>query len=77
MILTDRLDRRGGFFLEWASAAFGDGERRGSRELLVDNSSSAGRMISSSAAASLPLSGREGGNGLGGSRDCSARPASN
>ena len=28
--LMDRLGRRGGLFLEWASAAFGDGERRGS-----------------------------------------------
>ena len=40
--LTNRLDRRGDLFLEWASAVFGDGERRGSGELLEDNSSSAG-----------------------------------
>ena len=75
--LTDRLDRRGGLFLEWASAAFGDDERRGSGELPEDNSSSAGRSISSGAAVSLPLPGWEGGNGQGGSRDWSAWPASN
>ena len=75
--LTDRLDRRGGLFIEWASATFGYGERLGIRELPEDNSSSVGRSISSGAAASLPLSGREGGNGRGGSCDCSARPASN
>ena len=34
----DRLDRRGGLFLERASAASGVGERRGSGELLEDNS---------------------------------------
>ena len=44
-----------------ASAAFGDGERRGSGELPEDNSSSAGRSTSSGAATSLPLPGREGG----------------
>ena len=55
--LTDRLDRRGGLFLEWASAVFGDGERRGSRELSEDNSSSVSRSISSGAVASLPLPG--------------------
>ena len=75
--LTDQLDRRGGLFLKWASAAFGDGERRGSGELPEDNSSSANRSISSGAAASLPLPRREGGNGRGGSHDCSAPPASN
>ena len=48
-----------------ASAAFGDGERRGSGELPEDNSSSAGRSTSSGAATSLPLPGREGGNGFG------------
>ena len=45
-------------------------------ELPEDNSSSAGRSISSDAAASIPLSGQEGGKGLGGSRDCSAWLAS-
>ena len=75
--LTDRLDRRGGLFLEWASTVFREGERRGSGELLEDNSSSAGRSTSSGAATSLPLLEREGGNGQGGSRDRPARPASN
>ena len=55
----------------------GDGERRWSEELSKDNSSSAGRSISSGAAASLTLLGREGGNGRGGSRDFSVQPASN
>ena len=76
-MLMDRLDRRGGLFLEWASAAFGDGERHKSGELPEDNSSSAGRSTSSDATTSLPLLGQEGGNGWGGSRDCPARPASN
>ena len=53
--LTDRLDWRGDSFLEWASAAFGDADRRGSGELLEDNSSSAGKSISSSSTASLPF----------------------
>ena len=53
------MDRRGGLFLEWASAAFGDGERRGSGELLEDSSSSAGRSISSGAMTSLPMPGQE------------------
>ena len=73
----DWLDRRGSLFLEWASAAFGDGERRMSGELSEDNSSSAGRSMSSGAATSLPLPGRESGNGWGGSCEFSARPASN
>ena len=77
MTLTDRLDRQGDLFLEWASATFGDGERRGSGELPEDNSSSADKSISPNAAASLPLSGREGGNRQEGSRDCSTRPVSN
>ena len=46
-----------GLFLDWASAAFGDGERRGSGELSEDNSSSVGRSMSSGTAASLPFSG--------------------
>ena len=56
-VLTDRLGQQGGLFLDWASVTFGDGERRGSGELLEDNSSSAGRSMSSGTAASLPLSG--------------------
>ena len=75
VMLMDRSGRRGGLFLEWASAAFEDGERRGKGELPEDNSSFAGRSISSDVAASLSLPRREGGNG--GSRDCSAQPASN
>ena len=66
----DRLDRRGGLFLDWAFAAFGDGEWRGSGELPEDSSSSVGRSMSPGAAGSLPLPGREGGNGQGGSRSC-------
>ena len=62
-MLMDKLDQRGGLFLEWASAAFGDGEWCRSGELPKDNSSSAGRSTSSDAATSLPLSGQEGGNG--------------
>ena len=57
--------------------AFRDGERRRSGELPEDSSSSTGRSTSSGAATSLSLSGQEGGNGRGGSRDCPARPASN
>ena len=51
----DRLSRRGGLFLDWASAAFEDGERRGSGELSEDNSSFAGRSMSSGTVATLPL----------------------
>ena len=36
-ILIDRLGWRGDLFLEWASTAFGDGERRGRGELSEDN----------------------------------------
>ena len=61
--LATLMDRRGGFFLEWVSVAFGDGERRGSGELLEDNSFSTGRSTSFGATTSLPLLGREGGNG--------------
>ena len=53
-MLMDRLDRRGGLFLEWASAVFGDGERRGSDELPKDNSTSAGKSTSSGATTFLP-----------------------
>ena len=74
--LMDRLDRRGGLFLEWASAALEGGERCGSGELPEDNSSSAGRSTSSGATTSLPLLVRVGGSGWEGSRDCPARTAS-
>ena len=73
----DRLGRRGDLFLDWASAAFGDGESCGSGELSEDNSSFAGRLMSSGTAASLPLSGRDGGSGRGGPRDFSAWLACN
>ena len=73
----DRLGRRGYLFLNWASAAFGDGERRGSEELSEDNSSSAGRSMSSGTTTSLSLSGRDGGSGQGGPCDFSAWQASN
>ena len=75
--LMNRLGWRDGLFLEWASAAFGDNERRSRGELPEDNSSSAGRSMSSGIAASLPLPGREGGKGRGGSCDSSAQLASN
>ena len=75
--LMDRLDRRCAFFLDLASTAFMDGERRGRGELSEDSSSSVGRLMSFDAATSLPLPGREGGNGRVGSRDCSALPTSN
>ena len=68
----DRLDRRGGLFLEWASAAFGDGEQRGSGELSEDNSSSAGRSTSSDAATSLLC--REGKEETGGEVPATGRP---
>ena len=66
--LMDRLDRRGGLFLDWASTTFGDSERRGSGELLEDNSSSVGRSISS---------GRDEGSGRGGPHNFSAWMVSN
>ena len=74
--LMDRLGRRGGLFLEWASVAFGDGEWHGRGELPDDNSSSARRSISFGIAATLSFPGREGGKGRGGSRDRSAWLAS-
>ena len=76
-VLIDRLGRRGGLFLDWASATFGDGERSGSGELSKDNLSSAGRSMSSGTTASLPLSGRDGGSGRGGPPDFSSWLASN
>ena len=67
----------GGLFLDWASAAFGDGERRGSGELPEDSSSFACRLMSFGATTSLPLPRRDGGNGVEGSRNGSTRPTSN
>ena len=76
-LMLPRLGRRGGLFLDWASTAFEDGERRGSGELSEDNSSSVGRSMSSSTMTSLPLSGQDGGSGRGGPPDFSAWLASN
>ena len=77
LTLADWLDRRGGLFLEWASTTFGDGDQREREELPEDNSSLAGRSISSSATASLPFLGLEEGNGGRCSRDWLTRPSSN
>ena len=63
--------------MDWASADFGDGERRGSGELLEDNSSSAGRSMSSDTTVSLPLSGRDRGSRQGGPHDFSGWMAFN
>ena len=41
----DRLDWRGGLFLDWASAAFGDGERHGSGELSEESSDSCNARV--------------------------------
>ena len=62
-VLIDRLGRLDGLFLEWASTAFGDDERRRRGELPKVNSSSAYKSISYGVAASLPLPGRGGGKG--------------
>ena len=75
-ILIDLLGRRDDLFLKWASAAFGDDERRRRGELPEDNSSSAGKSISYSVAVSLPLPGRGGGKGRGSSHDCTTRLSS-
>ena len=75
--LMDQVAQRGGLFLEWASAALREGDRRGSGELPEDNSSSAGRSTSSGEETSLPLLVRVGGNGREGSRDCMTQTAFN
>ena len=62
--------------MDLASTTFGDGERRGSGELLEDNSSSAGRSMSSGRMTSLLLSGQDGGGKQGGPCDLSAWQAS-
>ena len=69
----DRLDRRGGLFLDWASAAFGGGEQRRSGELPEDSSSSADRSISSAAARHVCLC-RDRKKEIGGEVPTSARP---
>ena len=55
MPLKDRLERRGGLFLDSASTLFFGGGRSGSGEFLEDNSSSATTSLSSSRIGSLPL----------------------
>ena len=55
MPLTDRLERRGGLFLDSTSTLFFGGVRSGSEELLEDNLSSAAASLSSDRIGSLPL----------------------
>ena len=55
--LTDRLDRRGGLFLDLTSALFWGGERVRSGELPEDSSSFAGGSLSPMRMGSLPLFG--------------------
>ena len=55
MPLTDRLERRGGIFLDSASTLFFGSGRSGSGELPEDNSSSAATSLSSGRIGSLPL----------------------
>ena len=55
MQLTDRLERRGGLFLDSASTLFVGGSISGSGELPKDNLSSAAASLSSSRIGSLPL----------------------
>ena len=55
MPLTDRLERRGGLFLDSASTLFVGDDRSRSEELPEDNSSSAAALLSSGQISSLPL----------------------
>ena len=55
MPLTERLERRGGLFLDSASTLFFGGERPGSKELPEDNSSSAVASLLLNRMGSLPL----------------------
>ena len=55
MPLMDRLERRGGLFLDSASTLFFGGDRSGSGELPEDSSSSAAASLSSGRIGSLPL----------------------
>ena len=55
MPLTDRLEHRGGLFLDSASILFFGGSRSGSGELPEDNSSSAAASLPSNRIGSLPL----------------------
>ena len=55
MLLTERLERRGGLFLDSASMLFFGGERSCSIELPEDNSSSVATSLSPGRMGSLPL----------------------
>ena len=55
MPLTDRLEWRGGLFLDSASTLFFGGGRSGSGELLEDNSLSTAALLSFGRIGSLPL----------------------
>ena len=55
MLLTERLERRGGLFLDLASTLFFRGERSGSGKLPKDNSSSVVASLSPGRMCSLPL----------------------
>ena len=55
MPLTERLEQRGGLFLDSASTLFFGGGRLGSGELSEDNSSFAAASLSSGRIDSLPL----------------------
>ena len=63
MPLTDRLERRGGLFLDSDSTLFFEGSGSGSRELPKDSSSSAAVSLSSDQIGSLPLFYLAGGGG--------------
>ena len=55
MPLTERLEQRGGLFVDSASMLFFGGERSGSGELPEDNSSSTAASLSPGRMGSLPL----------------------
>ena len=55
MPVTERLERRGGLFVDSAFTLFFRDERSGSRELTEDNSSSAAASLSPGKMGSLPL----------------------
>ena len=76
MPLTERLERRGGLFLDSASTLFFGGERFGSGELPEDNSSFAIASLSPGRMGSLPLFYLTGGVGWLLSRAFSPRSSS-
>ena len=55
MLLTERLERRGGLFLDSTSTLFFGGERSGSGELPKDNLSYVAASLSPGRMGSLPL----------------------